>query len=582
MTASADTSRTSPEQPAKPSASSRRGKGGDELVFMALGGLGEIGMNVYLYGYGPSTARQWLMVDLGITFPGESEPGVDVVLPDLRFIEAEKGALTALVLTHAHEDHIGAVLDLWPSLGSPPIYATPFTAGMVRSKLGEFGRNMKLPINVVPLGGHFQAGNFDCTFVTMAHSIPEPSGIAIRTPAGLLFHTGDWKLDPDPITGPAADEAALKALGEEGVLALICDSTNAMRDGRSPSEVDVARSLADIIAKAPRRVAVTTFASNVARIKSVADAARACGRTLVVAGRSLHRVIQVAIDTGYLPESFTYLDQQRYGDLPADKAVVLCTGSQGEPRAAIARIAENEHPDISLDKGDVVIFSSRTIPGNEKDVGKVQNALARRDVTLITDTDALVHVTGHPRRDELRDMYAWLKPRIAVPMHGEARHLREHSKLATACGVEKTFVVMAGEVVKLAPDPAGVIDEAPVGRKYRDGRLIVHESDGPVRNRRKLSFAGIAVVSIVLSRRGDVLAEPELVLEGIPATDADGDDMHEIVLDAIDGALRSIPGKRRSDPAVLEGAVYKAVRAAIYEAWGKKPVVKVLASVLER
>ena len=556
------------------------GKDGDELVFLALGGLGEIGMNVYLYGFGPPRSRQWLMVDLGITFPGDAEPGADVVLPDLRFIIAEKQSLVGLVLTHAHEDHIGAVLDLWPSLGCP-IYATPFTAGMVKSKIGEYGKSINLPITEIPLGERFTAGVFDVEFVTLAHSIPEPSGLAIRTPAGLVFHTGDWKLDKTPLVGDPPDEAKLKALGDEGVLAMVCDSTNAMRDGRSPSETDVAKSITKIIANAPRRVAVTTFASNVARIRAVADAARACGRTLVVAGRALHRVIQVAIDTGYLPENFTYLDQQRFDDLASDKAVVLCTGSQGEPRAAIARIAEEQHPDITLDKGDLAIFSSRTIPGNEKSVGRVQNALARRGVDIITDNEALVHVTGHPRRDELREMYAWMRPQIAVPMHGEARHLKEHAKLAREAGAGETFVVVDGEMLKLWPAPRGVIDEAPVGRLYRDGNLIVPDADGPVRARRKLSFAGIAVVAMAMSRRGDILGEPDVVLDGIPLVDADGDDMAEIVLDAIDGCLRSIPPKRRGDLDMVKEAVFRSVRGAINEAWGKKPIVKVLMTVVD-
>lgn len=565
------------------STSSRRqsgNDGGDELVFMALGGLGEIGMNVYLYGFGPPQTRQWLMVDLGITFPGETEPGADIVLPDLRFITSQRQSLAGLVLTHAHEDHIGAVLELWPDLNCP-IYATAFTAGMVRSKLAEFGRKASLPIKVLPLGSRVEIGPFDVEFVTLAHSIPEPSGLAIRTPAGLVFHTGDWKLDKTPLVGQPPDEAKLKALGEEGVLALVCDSTNAMRDGRSPSETEVSKSLADIIKKAPRRVAVTTFASNVARIKAIADAAHSADRRVVVAGRALHRVISVAVDTGYLHEGFSYLDQQHYSELAADEAVVLCTGSQGESRAAMARVAEGEHADISLDKGDMAIFSSRTIPGNEKAVGKVQNNLALRGVDIITDTDALVHVTGHPRRDELRDMYTWLKPQISVPMHGEARHLKAHAELARSMGVKEAFTLTSGEMLKLWPAPNGVVDEAPVGRLYRDGNLIVPDADGPVRARRKLSFAGIAVVALTMSRRGDILCEPQVVLDGIPAISADGDEMTEVVLDVIDGTLRSIPAKRRNDFDMVRDAMYRAIRSAINEAWGKKPIVKVLISTLD-
>lgn len=567
------------EENNKRGAAPRGPAGKDELVFVALGGLGEIGMNVYLYGFGPESARQWLMVDLGITFPGVDEPGADVVLPDLRFIAAEKKSLAGLVLTHAHEDHIGAVIDLWPSLGCP-VYATPFTAGMLKSKLGEFGRNLNLPIKEVALGSRFDCGPFNVELVTLTHSIPEPSGLAIRTPAGLVFHTGDWKLGGCPLNGQP-DEAKLKALGEEGVLAMVCDSTNAMREGRSPSETDVANSLTKIISNAPRQVAVTTFASNVARVKAVADATRAAGRTLVVAGRALHRVIQVAIETGYLPENLSYLDQDRFQDLGSGKAVVLCTGSQGEPRAAIARIAEDEHPDIGLDKGDLAIFSSRTIPGNEKAVGKVQNALARRGVDLITDSEALVHVTGHPRRDELKDMYAWLRPKVAVPMHGEARHLKEHAKLARACGVTETFVATDGEIIKLWPEPRAIIDEAPAGRQYRDGHLIVPDAEGPVKARRKLSFAGIAVVAMVLSRRGDILAEPVVVLEGVPLADAAGELMSERALDAIDGTLRSIPPKRRADIEMVRDAVTRAIRSTVNEAWGKKPIVKVLISVVD-
>lgn len=555
-------------------------EGGNELVFMALGGLGEIGMNVYLYGYGPAEARQWLMVDLGITFPHDMEPGADVVLPDLRFIAAQKNSLAGLVLTHAHEDHIGAVLDMWPQLGCP-IYATPFTAGMLRSKFTEYGRNAKLPITTVPLGGRVKIGAFDVELVTLAHSIPEPSGLAIRTPAGLVFHSGDWKFDATPLVGAPPDENKLKALGDEGVLAMICDSTNALREGRSPSETDVAKSIAKIVKSAPRRVAVTTFASNVARIKAVADAARAAERKLVVAGRSLHRVISVAIDTGYLPESFSYIDQQYFRDLGTDEAVILCTGSQGETRAAMARISEGEHPDVKLDKGDLAIFSSRNIPGNEKAVGKIQNNLARQGVDIITDSDALVHVTGHPRREELREMYALVRPQIVVPMHGEARHLKANMELALESGAKEAFTIIDGEMLKLWPTPRGVIDEAPVGRLFRDGNLIVPDADGPVRARRKLSFAGIAVVAMVMSRRGDILSEPQVMLDGIPLAAADGEAMSEIVLDAIDGTLRSIPPKRRGDLEMVRDAVFRSVRAAINDAWGKKPIVKVLVSTVD-
>lgn len=558
-----------------------RPKEQDELVFLALGGLGEIGMNAYLYGMGPPDARKWLMVDLGITFPeGEDDPGVDVILPDLRFIEEEKSTLAGIVITHAHEDHIGAVIELWPRLGVP-VYATPFTAGMLKAKLAEYGNRLQIPIREVPLNGRFDVGPFNIELFEMSHSIPESSALAIRTPHGTVVHTGDWKLDPTPTIGGTPDAARLEALGNEGVLAVVGDSTNAMREGRSPSERDVAKTLADVIKAAPHRVAVTTFASNVARVKAVADAARAAGRELVIAGRALHRVIEVAIDTGYLPQGFRYVDQQQFSEVKRSKVVCLCTGSQGEPRAAMARIADNEHPDISLDKGDLAIFSSRTIPGNEKAVGWIQNSLVRMGVEVLTDGDALVHVTGHPRRDELRQLYAWLRPRIAVPMHGEARHLTAHAELARQAGVSEVQVAYNGEVVRLAPGALRIVDDAPVGRLFRDGRLIVPSGDGPVRERRKLAAVGIVIVALALSRRGEVAAEPQIVIDGVPIEDADGDPMEDIVLTAVDGTLRSIPRDRRRDVEMVGEAVRRGVRGAVANAWGKKPIVKVLVSVIE-
>ncbi len=556
------------------------GGGGDELVFVALGGLGEIGMNLYLYGYGPPDARKWLMVDCGITFPeGENDPGIDVILPDVRFIEENRGDLLGILITHAHEDHIGAVIELWPRLKAP-VYATPFTAGMLRAKLAEWGGDLQIPINVVQLDSRFKLGPFDVELVTLAHSIPEMSAVALRTPQGLVFHTGDFKLDPTPVIGKPLDESRLKKLGDEGVQALIIDSTNAFREGTSPSEQDVAKSLGQIISSAKARVAVTTFSSNVARVKAVGEAARAANRQVVVAGRALHRVIEVAIDTGYLPQGFRYRDQDQFKNLQRRDVVLICTGSQGERRAALARIAEEEHPEISLDKGDMVIFSSRTIPGNEKAVGRIQNNLARNGCDVLTDNEALVHVSGHPRRDELRRMYGWLRPKVVVPMHGEARHLKAQAELAREQGAKTIFTVTDGEIVRLAPDPA-VIDDAPVARLFRDGRLLVPEADGPVRARRKLAAVGIVIVSLCLSRRGELLGEPQAELDGVPAETAEGEDMLDVVLDAVDGTWRSIPGPKRKSPDLVSEAVRRAVRAAVAQVWGKKPICKVLVNVID-
>ncbi|KAB2911910.1 MAG: ribonuclease J [Hyphomicrobiaceae bacterium] len=554
----------------------------DELVFMALGGIGEIGMNCYLYGLGPPDDRRWLMVDLGITFPeGENDPGVDVILPDLRFIEEERANLVGLVLTHAHEDHYGAVIELWPRL-RVPIYATPFTAALLRAKLAEYGGSADLPIEEVALNSRFDVGPFGVELISVAHSIPEPNALAIRTPHGVVVHSGDWKIDPTPLIGPPTDEARLTELGSEGVLAMICDSTNALRDGRSPSELDVARSLAAIIKGAKRRVAVTIFASNVARIRAVADAARSAGRYLVVAGRAMHRMIEVAIETGYLPKSFKYHDQEHFSYLEPAETVVLCTGSQGEQRAALARIADEQHPAIQLGKGDLVIFSSRTIPGNERVVGRIQNRLVDLGCEVISDGDALVHVTGHPRREELKEMYGWVRPRIAIPMHGEARHLAEHAKLARGAGVPEVLTIRNGDMVRLAPGPAQVIDEAPVGRLFRDGRLLVQSNEGPVRERRALAYAGVVIVAVTLSARGELLAEPEVMLDGVPLADADGRSMIEVVQDAVDGTVRSIPPGRRKDAGMVREAVRRAVRSAVEDAWGKRPIAKVLATQLGR
>jgi len=548
----------------------------EEFVFLPLGGIGEIGMNCYLYGLGPPDARQWLMVDLGITFPeGENDPGIDVILPDLRFIEEERGSLAGILLTHGHEDHIGAVIELWPRLRAP-IYATPFTAALLKAKLAEFGGKAKLPIEEVALDSRFKVGPFDLELISVAHSIPESNAVAIRTPLGVVLHTGDWKLDATPVIGAPTDAARLARLGDAGVTAMICDSTNALREGRSPSESDVARSLATIIRGAKRRVAVTIFASNVARIRAVADAAKSARRHLVVAGRAMHRIIQVAVATGYLPANLKYHDQSQFSYLDPEEVVVLCTGSQGEPRAAMARISEDEHPEIELGKGDLVIFSSRTIPGNERAVGRIQNRLIDLGCEIITDGDALVHVTGHPRREELKEMYGWVRPRIAIPMHGEARHLSEHAKLARAAGVGQVLGIRNGDMVKLAPGPGQVIDEAPVGRLFRDGNLLVPSEDGPVRERRALSISGIVVVALARSGRGEISPEAEIVLDGVPGADADGHPMIDIVREAVEGAIAGIPHGRRKDGELVREAVRRAVRAAVEHAWGKRPIAKVL------
>ena len=443
----------------------------DELVFAPLGGVGEIGMNLSIYGLGNRQQRAWLAVDLGVSFGDEEHlPGIDLIMPDISFLEKERKNLMGLVLTHAHEDHFGAIIDLWPKLKCP-IYATQFSAALFEAKCAAERKAPNIPVTVVPSGGRVDVGPFNVEFIPVAHSIPEAHALAIHTDAGTVLHTGDWKIDPTPTLGRPTDEKRLRELGEEGVLALIGDSTNAVREGRSPSEAEVARTIIDLVKSAKGRVAVTTFASNVSRIKAVADAAKAADREVVVVGRAMERVVQVARETGYLDGVQNFRSPEVYGHLPQDKVLALCTGSQGESRAALARIANDDHPEITLNRGDSVIFSSRTIPGNEKAVGSIINNLVLQGVEVLTDREHLVHVSGHPRRDELRDLISWVKPQLLIPVHGEALHLNEHAKLARAAGVPRVLVIRNGDLVKLGPGDPGVVGEVPAGRLYKDGSI---------------------------------------------------------------------------------------------------------------
>lgn len=551
----------------------------NELVFAPLGGVGEIGMNLYLYGYGPPRKRQWLMVDLGVTFPGDYEPGIDLIMPDIRFIEENREKLVGIVLTHAHEDHFGAVPELWQRLRAP-LYATPFTAALLRAKLIEDGREGEVDVTEVSLRARLDVGAFNIEFVEVAHSIPEPNALVIRTPAGSVFHSGDWKIDPEPIVGRPLDEAQMQKLGAEGIDALVCDSTNAMRDGASVSEGAVAAVLARLIAEAEQRVAITTFASNVARLRSAVAGAQKAGRHVVVVGRAMNRILQVARETGYFPEGVETLSDEEYGYLPREKVVALCTGSQGEPRGALARIAADSHPTVTFAPGDTVIFSSRTIPGNEKSVLRVQNRLVDLGVDIVTDADALVHCSGHPRRDELSRMYEWLRPRVAVPMHGEPMHLAAHAALARSLGVEHVVESRNGKVVRLCPDPPGEVGEVTSGRLYKDAQVLLAEDTNTLAERRKLAFAGTVSVSLTLTAKGEMRGEPQFSYWGLPSEDRDGVPMAEVVLGAINGALDGIPRPRKRDSGVVGEAVRRAVRANLNRAWGKKPLCAVLVTVV--
>jgi len=551
----------------------------EELVFWPLGGVGEIGMNLALYGVGAGTKRRWLMVDCGVAFADEALPGIDLIMPNVDVLHAQRKNLVGIVITHAHEDHIGALIDLWPRL-HVPVYATPFAAALLAAKVAGEPGAPQIPVTVVGQGARWSLPPFDLEFVPVSHSIPEPNALVIRTALGTVVHSGDWKIDATPGIGLPIDLGRFAEIGREGVRAFVCDSTNAVRDGRSPSEADVARSLVEIVAKAPARVAVTTFASNLARLRAVMLAAKAAQREVVVMGRAMQRVLDVADELGYLEGLPATLDEDAYGYLPRDKVVALLTGSQGEPRAALARIASDDHRNVALSAGDLVIFSSRTIPGNEKAVNGIINALCRRGVEVMTDRDGLVHVSGHPRRDELAELYGLIKPQVAVPVHGEPMHLAAHAKLARSLGVPEIGRVEDGQMLRLAPGPVDIVDSVPASYLYKDGRLLLPLEESGVTERRRVGFGGAVVVSVVLRDKGEIAMPPQVVLIGVPSIDANGKPFAPIVEKAVLGALESIPRPRRRDRELVAEALRRAARAAVAERWGKKPVCRVLVTDL--
>ena len=552
-----------------------RKKPGAELVLLPMGGMGEIGMNAYAYGLGTAAKRKWILVDCGVKFGDERDPGIDVILPDISYLESQAKNLLGIFLTHGHEDHIGGIAWLWPQLRCP-VYCTPFAAELVKRKLAEAGLLGEVPLRVVPVGGTVEVGGFSIEYVSVTHSIPEPAALAIRTAAGTIVHSGDWKLDPTPTIPPLMDIDRFRQIGDEGVDVLVCDSTNVLREGHSPSETEISDNLAQIMGEAKGRVAITTFASHVGRITSIAQAARANGREIVVAGRAMHNIIAAAREVGLLKEGNSFRDQTEYGYLPRDKVVLLCTGSQGEPRAAMARIAADNHPDITLDKDDLVIFSSKTIPGNEKSVGELLNKLAEQQVEVITSEDALVHTSGHPRQDELRQFYGWVKPKLLVPMHGEARHLMKQTEFAAECGIPETAIAMAGQMLRLVPGDAKIVDDVPGGRLHVDGRIIVPSVEGPARKRRKLAHVGVVAVSLVIDGSGRMVDDPQAVLDGLPEETGAGYEFFELVLDIVEEVFESIPRKRRQVDEVVEEKLRQSIRRRVDTEWGKRPIVHVL------
>ena len=547
-----------------------------DLVFAPLGGVGEIGMNLALYGYGNDDKRDWIVVDFGISFPGPHQPGVDVIFPDIKFLEDIKKDILGILITHAHEDHYGALLELWPAI-ERPLYCSEFVSGLLDAKAARFGEYEKIPSNNVKQGETIDLGPFNIEFIAVSHSIPDPCSLLITTPAGRVLHTGDWKLDPNPGVGQSTDIARLKEIGETGgVDALICDSTNAMREGISPSEADIQKNLVSVIKSAKNRVAVTTFSSNVARIRAIALAAAACDRQVVLMGAAMRRVVDVSRELGYLDDVPPFISENEYGYLPREKVLVILTGTQGEPRAALARIARNDHRDIAFSKGDMVIFSSRAIPGNEKLVGNIINQLAASGVDVVTDKDAEVHVTGHPRINELLQMYDWVKPRSLVPVHGEAMHLKAQARLGLENGISDVMVINNGDVIHVAPNALQKVDEIPAGILVRDGKLIRDEEGAGVIKRRKLSFAGVVNVAIVIDQKGDIPDDPAVECIGLPLEDDDDELMEDILFEVVLNTIEGLPRKKRRDEALVRDAVYRAVRAKVNYIWGKKPFCSVL------
>lgn len=540
-------------------------KSNNELHFVALGGSGEIGMNVNLYG----CEGKWVMVDCGITFADPAYPGIDVILPDLSFIEERLGDLLGIVITHGHEDHIGALPYLAGDLGVP-IYATPFTAGLIRGKLEEEGIADQVKLKIIDQAGSFKLGPFGFRYVPLAHSIPEANALLIETPHGNVFHTGDWKLDETPVLGAPSTPAELTAIGDAGVLALVCDSTNVFNPEASGSEASVRAGLLDVVASAPGRVVVTTFASNAARLQTLGDVAHETGRTICVAGRSLDRILRVARQTGYLrdfPESVDFETAMR---MPREKILVVATGGQGEPRAALARIAEGTHQ-IKLESGDQVVFSSRQIPGNELAIGSIQNRLAEAGVVMITDRQAPVHVSGHPGRPELEAMYGWIRPQMLIPVHGEVRHLAEQGRLGVANGIPTAVVQKNGEMIRLAPGKPKRIGHAPVGRLVLDGDVILPADGTTLNERRRLALHGQISVAIAFNGGGRLLGDPVIRVQGVPVEE----DRDAFMDDAVEAAAKAATGGSR-DPEKLREAIRLAVRRTATRWTGKKPVIDVL------
>lgn len=549
-------------------------KGGQELVYCSLGGAGEIGMNLNLFGYGKPGEYKWIIVDIGVTFSDDNIPGIEVILPNPEFIVDQKENLLGIVLTHAHEDHVGAIAHLWPMLECP-IYATPFTAAIVREKFKELKINIGSHLKIVKLGGNVKLGAFDIDYVTLTHSILEPNGLAITTPEGVVLHTADWKIDDDPLIGEKTDIKKLTEIGKKGVLAMVCDSTNIFNLGSSGSESLVRTGLFTVLEKMKNRVVITSFASNVARMETVFKVAEKIGRQVCLVGRSMNRIYQLARQCNYLQDIKVPIDVRDSKKIPKNKIVFLCTGSQGEQRAALARIANGTHPDLQLEKDDNVIFSSRIIPGNEKRLFKIFNDFSKNDINVLSEENSMIHVSGHPARDDLKKMYNWIKPKILIPVHGEQRHMTEHVSFAKEMGVKYPIKTSNGEIVRLAPGEPKVVDKVTWGRIYLDGKVLI-DNDSPVlKERRNMAANGYMEITVLISKNGQIKNNPVITLKGIPLIEEDASEIEYDLEDIVMNTCKTFNLNNSKQEKNLIDTLKGNCRKLINDKSGKKPLVNI-------
>ena len=545
----------------------------NELIFCPLGGSGEIGMNMNLYAYGNENNKKWIIVDIGVSFADDSIPGIDLIYPDPGFLLDKKDDLLGIVLTHAHEDHIGAVAHIWPQLNCD-IYATPFTAILVQEKFKEKKIDISNKIKLVKLNSEIILGPFKIDFVTLTHSILEPNGLSIQTPIGTILHTGDWKIDPNPLIGGNIDKEKLKAIGQKGVIAMICDSTNVLNPGRAGSELSVRESLLNIIAKQKNRVIITSFASNVARMETIFYCAKKTGRNISLVGRSMHRIYKAAKQCGYLSDVLEPIDARDSSKIKKDKIILLCTGSQGEPMGAMSRIISDTHPDVYMEEGDSVIFSSKMIPGNEKKLYRLQNEIVKKNINLITEENAFVHVSGHPNRDDLKDMYDWIKPNCVIPVHGEHRHMKEHISFAKEMQVPFSLQIENGDIIKINPKKnAEIIDKAPSGKMFLDGNIAVSSDSSSIKERKNLSVNGYLEITLIVTNNGKI-KRPVISFKGIPKNDKSENFIYDIE-DMITNTCRTFSINNKNQEKNLIETIKQNCRKIFKEKTGKKPFTNI-------